>query len=782
MDEIVKEFLVESTESLDRLDRDLLALENDSTSAATIASIFRTMHTLKGTSGFLAFKKLESLAHVAENLLVQVRDGALAVNQEITSALLATNDAVRTMLGSIERAGNDGDNDYRDLIGRLAGLQIEDSAATASPAASRPRVEAKPATPAVEAPQAILPQETSTPSVRTAATAAANPEPAPDKESRAPAGEAIAQERTESAIADGETATRSVGKVAETSIRVDVELLERLMTLVGELVLARNQVLQFSASKDDSAFQQTTQRLNLVTTELQENVMKTRMQPIGNVWSKFPRVVRDLAIACQKKVRIEMEGKETELDRSLLEAIKDPLTHIVRNSIDHGIESPADRKAAGKDEEGCLRLRASHEGGQVNLEISDDGRGIDLERVKAKAVQQGLVTAEQAAKMGDREATNLIFRPGFSTAAQVTNISGRGVGMDVVKSNIEKIGGTVDIQSKLGEGTLLRIKIPLTLAIIPALTVLCDGDRYAIPQVSLVELVRLEGDDAQKGIENLHGSLVHRLRGNLLPLVFLSDELGNRARRDPRDVIASIGEQVNIVVLHADGRHFGLVVDEIQDTEEIVVKPLGKHIKGINRFAGTTIMGDGRVALILDVRGIAHCASLIGQDAQERDKAAAKSAARGDEETRSLLLLQSGASARLAIPLSQVSRLEEFKREDVERIGGVMVVQYRGDIMPLVEVASLLPSHTADAVDAANRPSVIQVVVHTRNGRSVGLAVERILDILQEEVQVHREATREGIKETIVVQGKVTEVIDVDWVVSSTAHVFRGMVTNGQGS
>ncbi len=761
MDDILREFLVESNESLDRLDRDLLSLEERPDDPSTISSIFRTIHTIKGTSGFLAFKKLEGLAHVAESLLSLLRDRALSINAEITSALLSTNDAVRSMLGSIEKSGTDGEECYRELIDRLALLQGSGQKSVSKPEVTAAATPAPPAQAPVETPVTppVVAAASSTPSgkadvacVDSAHPPAANPHP-----------ELPAENHPESGNAS------QGGKLAETSIRVDVELLERLMNLVGELVLARNQILQFANQFDDAGLGQTSQRLNLVTTELQEGVMKTRMQPIGNVWSKFPRVVRDLALACKKKVRIEMEGKETELDRSLLEAIKDPLTHIVRNSIDHGIELPAVRAAAGKNEEGVLRLRAYHEGGQVNIEISDDGNGIDLDRVKAKAVQQNLITAEQAAKMSDRETIALIFRPGFSTAAAVTNISGRGVGMDVVKSNIEKIGGNVEIQSRLGEGTTLRIKIPLTLAIIPALTVMCGGDRFAIPQVSLLELVRLECDDAKKGIENLHGSLVHRLRGRLLPLVFLSDELGLTAGRSPREVIESIGEFVNIVVLQAEGRPFGLVVDRIQDTEEIVVKPLGKHLKSLPAFAGTTIMGDGSVALILDVRGIATSARIIGEDVEAIENREAKTAQHNDAERRTLLLFQIGVSGRMAVPLADVSRLEEFKAADIEQAGALQVIQYRGDIMPLVEVASIVPSHSAEynANGDDSAKEIVQAIVHTSNGRTVGLVVSRILDIVDEEVASRREATRDGVKETVVVQGKVTEVLDIRYVLDS---------------
>ena len=551
--------------------------------------------------------------------------------------------------------------------------------------------------------------------------------------------------------------------VSDSTIRVDVGLLDKLMNLVGELVLARNQVLQFTNQRTDSAFLATSQRLNLITTELQSSVMKTRMQPIGNVWSKLPRVVRDLANACGKQARIEMEGKETELDKTIIEAIKDPLTHIVRNSVDHGIENPEVRAARGKPEEGCLKMRAYHEGGQVNIEITDDGGGIDLGRVKEKALQRGLITAERAARMSEQETLHLIFLPGFSTAEKITNVSGRGVGMDVVKTNIEKIGGTVDLQSNPGEGTTLKIKIPLTLAIIPALIVTSGGDRFAIPQVSLLELVRLEGEQARRQIEFVRDVPVYRLRGQLLPLAYLNREL----KIEPPQA-GGESAPVNIVVLHTDGHPFGLVVDEINDTEEIVVKPLGKQLKGVASFAGATIMGDGRVALILDVMGIAQGAGLAGE-VHDRTLAESNAAVRKAADPRqTLLLFETGQGSRMAIPLSMVARLEEFPRSAIEHSGAQEVVRYRGQILPLIRVAAHVPSVTAAA--AENDP--MQVVVYSEQGRSVGLVVGHICDIVHETITVKRHAHGRGIFGSVVIQETVTDLLDVQSVIRAADPTF----------
>ncbi len=555
--------------------------------------------------------------------------------------------------------------------------------------------------------------------------------------------------------------------LAGNAVRVDVVQLDKLMNLVGELVLTRNQVLQFISSSKDAGLLRTAQRLNLITTELQEGVMKTRMQQIGNLWNKFPRIVRDVANTCGKKVRLEMEGKETELDRTVLEAIKDPLTHIIRNSVDHGVENPERRRAAGKPDEGLLSMRSFHEGGQVIIEIVDDGAGIDPERLKRKAVEKGLITADAAARMGEREAINLIFAAGFSTAEKVTNVSGRGVGMDVVRTNVEKIGGTVDVTSRVGVGTTLKIKIPLTLAIIPALIITTGGNRFCIPQGSLLELVR--ADAGNTGIELVHGAPVFRLRGNLLPLVYLDQELRLRRPGEARPA------EANIVVLRGGERQFGLVVDQVNDTEEIVVKPLGKQLKGINVFAGATIMGDGEVALILDVMGLTQRAHLAHQSAKAVAAPGAAEEARGEAGRRqTLLLFRLHGERRMAIPLSAVARLEEFGRADVETAGGQAVVQYRGEIMPLIDVARVLGDRRKRPRAGPAQPppaeaDAIQVVVYAPGQRNLGLRVERILDTVEEVVDVQTAAARPGVIGTAIIKDRVTELLDLEALVRLAA-------------
>jgi two-component system, chemotaxis family, sensor kinase CheA len=785
-DDIVKEFLAESHENLDCLDRDLVELEKHPSDREILASIFRTIHTIKGTCGFLGFSKLEAVTHVGENLLARLRDGQLKLNPARTTALLALVDAVREMLASISTTGNEGKRDDQKLLATLTELLAPDQQSSISPDES----------PANQAPLAA----TGTPScspvqeVNDLGTAvsvlpteeegleAAHPQHVEDAVgSRAGSTEP----RSEKQLVPEEAPSqqeRSKLDVSQNTIRVSVNLLDQLMNLVGELVLARNQILQFTRNNEETNLVTTGQRLNLIATELQESVMKTRMQPIGSIWSRFPRTVRDIAVASGKQVRIEMEGQGTELDRTLIEAIKDPMTHLVRNAVDHGIERSEIRASAGKDQQGILRLRAYHEGGQVNIEISDDGAGLDLKKIVEKAVKKGLITGAQSLQLSDRDTANLIFLPGLSTAEKVTNVSGRGVGMDVVKTNIERIGGTVDVQSVPGAGTTVRVKIPLTLAIVPALIVTAAGQRFAIPQASLLELVGLESDEASDRIEAVQGAPVYRLRGHLLPLVELKAALAIEDKKledrkikpisahDPSasGEIHSAPNSVNIVVLQADSSKFGLLVDEISDTEEIVVKPLSKHLKNLNVFAGATIMGDGKVALILDVLCLAQHAHIIGEvdegAAVETDARTAPGLMQ-DKKRRPVLLFQLSDGATMAIDLGSVARLEEFSRESIEIAGALETVQYRGEIMPLIRLARDLDSGQSVASKTGARLQVI--VVYAGSGRSVGLVVEKILDIVDEAFTLDEQTARPGVTGSAVIQQRITDVVDVSGVLAS---------------
>src|SRR5271155_5637027 len=796
--DIVQDFLVESYENLDRLDRDLVGLEKNPQDREALAGVFRTIHTIKGTCGFLGFNKLEKVAHVGENLLTRLRDGQLTLNPEITTALLGMVDAVRQMLKEIGSTGQDGDADYPELRETLTRLQAPAAASVARapvPTAASdlkplPRVEAAAPTPTKENPPA--PSEP-------AAPAATEPPKKKDDTPRKPSrgkiggllvergvvqaadiaraleeqehgdrrrlGEilvALGLAKMEDVLAAQQTLDAKPRDAAPETIRVGVNLLDKLMTLVGELVLARNQLMQLTNNLENTGLQAVSERMNLIATELQEQVMKTRMQPIGIIWGQFPRTVRDVALGCGKEVAIEMEGKETELDKTIIEAIKDPLTHLVRNSVDHGIELPEDRVKAGKDRSGRLTLRAFHEGGQVNIEISDDGAGLNAERIRKKAVERGLISAEQAARLPEREIFNLIFLPGFSTAEKITNVSGRGVGMDVVKTNVEKIGGTVEVQSTLGQGTTVRVKIPLTLAIIPALVVTCGGDRYAIPQVSLLELVRLKPDQVSTGIELVHGAPVYRLRGRLLPLLYLSSQL--KLAADTSGTAKGDGA-VNIVVVHAEDRRFGLVVDQINDTEEIVVKPLRKQLKTVKTFAGSSIMGDGKVALILDVLGLAQRASLVTEtrDRAMTQKVAEASATEGEKQT--FLLFAGPGDSRMAIPLSTLARLEVFPVAQVEMSGTQWVTQYRGQILPLIRLSVVMEERRNNLriLQAAPMPDAapIQVLVVHHESRSFGLVVERILDIVEDRADVRSAASRSAVLYTVVIADRVTELLDI---------------------
>jgi len=726
--DVIREFLVESHENLSRLDRELVELEKHPKDAELLASIFRTIHTIKGTCGFLGFSTLERISHQAESLLSQLRDGRRELTPSLVSLVLDTVDATRKVLTSIEASGEEGPERFEELTERLQAA-AQSTAGTGSQAGRD------------EAPVPV----------------------AEHADDGAPA------ELPEGKKREDDAARSSA--VADANIRVGVGLLDKLMDLVGELVLTRNQILQFNTEREDAALNVTSQRLNLITTELQEGVMKTRMQPIGMVWNKLPRVVRDMAVALGKQIRLEMDGAETELDRTIIEAIKDPLVHLVRNSCDHGIEPPDVRVGLGKPPQARLTLRAYHEGGQVNIEIGDDGAGVDVARVKQKAIEKGLLRPEQSEKLSDREALNLIFQPGFSTAKTVTKVSGRGVGLDVVKSNIEKIGGIVDVFSRPGEGTTVKLKIPLTLAIIPGLVITSGGERFVIPQVSLLELIRLEGDSGEKHIECVHGTPVYRRRGSLLPIAYLNQVLGLES--------AQRAEVVSMVVLQAEDRQFGLVVDGINDTQEIVVKPLGKQLKGLTVYAGATIMGDGRVALILDVLGIGQCSGVLAESCEQARAATEQKTQSGIEQQR-LLLFRAGSFERLAVPLSLVARLEEFPQSSIEHAGGCQVVQYRNRILPLIPLRDVLESGAHDQGEAADP---VQVIVFNDGDRSVGVVVDQILDVAEETVTVRQKTARKGLLGSAVVGKHVADFLDLNQVIRTAADDWfqrAGGSANGQ--
>lgn len=747
MIEVVKEFLQESYENIDRIDSELMELEEQPDNPELLSSIFRSIHTIKGTCGFFGFVRLEKVAHVGENLLVKLRDGEYRMSSDIANGLLGMVDAIRAMLDEISDKGNDGQNSYDDLIKILSELNE-----TGQLSSTQDLTDESTASAVEETTESIAVGK-----VESATVSNSDADLTTVAEIEAPAVEA----KTQAAVKEPTSAV-------DASIRVDIPVLDSLMNLVGELVLARNQIVEYVGAHENTHVVAAAQRLNLITSELQEGVMQTRMQPISSVWTKLPRVVRDLSKACGKKIRVEMEGKSTELDKSLIEAMKDPLTHLVRNTVDHGIEMPEERLAAGKPEEGTLLLRAFHEGGQVHIELSDDGGGINPTKVREKALLKGLITEQQAASMSDQDICKMIFLPGFSTAENVTNISGRGVGMDVVKTNIERISGAIDLQTEPGKGTSFKIKVPLTLAIVPALIVSSASQRFAIPQVNLIELIRIEEEDESNSIENIHGCPVYRLRGRLLPLVYLDRELNLQSKHEGA---------LNIVVLQAEKCRFGLVVDSINDTQEIVVKPLAEALKSIPVFAGATIMGDGRVALILDTLGVGQRAKVLSErsekllnDIQDEDSSILS-------ETQSLLLARSEGNARLAIPLRQVARLEQIETSKIEHAGTIDVVQYRGQILPLVKLEDVLQERRAvpresEDIESNADDFFIQVVVFGEEGRQVGLVVKEIIDVVDEVIQLQGKATRTGILGTASIQGYVTELFDAPSFIQNAEHLM----------
>ncbi|SDT75807.1 chemotaxis protein CheA [Actinoplanes derwentensis] len=759
--EIVGEFLLESHENLDQIDRDLVSLEQEPDSRDLISRIFRAIHTIKGTSGFLAFSRLEKLAHAGESLLSRLRDGVQPVTPETITVLLLCIDGVRSILSSIEENGSEAEVDIETMIVKIQAQMNapSDGAPTAAPVAAAPAAEGEGEVPV---------------SVEQEGGAAIRPAPEPVEDQRQPIGQMLVeagavhttdvtsalQQQIEGderklgtiLLEEGKTQPAAVNEalqsqqapkrsIADSAIRVDVDLLDTLLNMVGELVLARNQLVRGVMEVGDSGLVRSAQRLGMITSELQAGIMKTRMQPIEHIWSKLPRVVRDLSNSLGKQVQLVMQGKDTELDRSLLEAVKDPLTHLVRNAVDHGIEDPERRTAAGKGTEGTLTLRAYHEGGHVAVEVADDGAGLDVDRIAQKAVEKGLLRADQVPNMDRRDIMAMVFQPGFSTAAKVTNVSGRGVGMDVVKTNIENIGGAVSVDSTPGEGTVWRLTIPLTLAIIQALTVDCGEHRYVVPQVAVLELVFIDGNTTK--IEYASGAPVYRLRGKLLPLVRLDRALGLEVGGD---------HGVYIMVLQADGRRFGMVVDRVLNTEEVVVKALNTRFKDIGLYAGATILGDGKVGLILDVSSLAR-RSHLAVDSERESVVDKRGNTSGNTER---LLVTAVGERRVAIPLDTVTRLEEFPRDRIEHAGSREVVQYRGQILPLVRLSHLLGAYGEEP-----EGDTVSVVVYSEGGRSVALVVDRIVDIAENSTTARRDAEEDGLVGTAVIQQRVTELLDV---------------------
>jgi two-component system, chemotaxis family, sensor kinase CheA len=709
MDELLQDFLTETSESLDLVDAELVRFEQEPNNTEILAKIFRLVHTIKGTCGFLALSRLETLTHAAETLMGKFRDG-MPVTSEAVTLILSTLDRVKSILDGLESDEKEPDGNDGDLIEQLGRMARGESAPLAPPVLEEPVAEAE--------------QEV---------------EPEPVKERRA--GEDRRNEEGRRSGDDRPVSEGSGEKLASHSIRVSVDTLDHLMTTVSELVLTRNQLLEIVRRYEDSDFKVPLQRLSNVTAELQEGVMKTRMQPIGNAWQKLPRIVRDLAAELGKDIELEMHGAETELDRQVLELVKDPLTHLVRNCADHGLEAPAERIAVGKSKAGTIRLTACHQGGHIIIEIADDGRGLNVARIKAKAVDSGFASEAEIAAKTEGEICNLIFAPGFSTAAQVTSISGRGVGMDVVKSNIEQIGGTVDLKSVPGRGTTFIIKIPLTLAIVSALIVEAGGERFAIPQLSVLELVR--AGCGEHRIERIKDTPVLRLRNALLPLLYLKDvlKLGKAESERGFVVVTQVGNLI-----------FGIVVDAVAHTEEIVIKPMSSRLRHIGVFSGTTILGDGAVIMILDPNGVAQALGRAAQMTQAEATEQKQSEDVPSENTVSLLVFRAGSQQAKAVPLSLVTRLEEIDCRRIEVSDGRHLVQYRDQLMPLLRI---------DTETALKQDGTQPILVFSDQGRSMGLVVDEIVDIVEDKLDIEVASNRPGVLGYAVVKGATTEIVDV---------------------
>ncbi|WP_338830203.1 hybrid sensor histidine kinase/response regulator [Bradyrhizobium sp. 27S5] len=766
MDDLLREFLTESSESLDTVDNQLVQFEQDPNNAKILDNIFRLVHTIKGTCGFLGLPRLEALAHAGETLMGKFRDG-MPVKAEAVTLILSSIDRIKEILAGLEATEAEPEGNDRDLIDQLEAMVERGMAATAAgenvaddamPVVEAPSVQADMTQAMTEGTlvvqtleRPLRPGEVSLDELerafRETATEVAAPAPVVKLVATAPAApaaEAAEPAKKPARKAAGEDVQEG-DKIANQSIRVNVDTLEHLMTMVSELVLTRNQLLEISRRNEDTEFKVPLQRLSNVTAELQEGVMKTRMQPIGNAWQKLPRIVRDLSGELGKQIELEMHGADTELDRQVLDLIKDPLTHMVRNSADHGLETTAERVAAGKPEQGTIRLSAYHEGGHIIICIADNGRGLNTERIKAKALQNGLVTEAELEKMTEAQIHKFIFAPGFSTAAQVTSVSGRGVGMDVVRTNIDQIGGTIDIKSVAGEGASVTIKIPLTLAIVSALIVEAGGDRFAIPQLSVVELVRARANSEHR-IERIKDTAVLRLRNKLLPLIHLKKLL-----KIDDGATTTDAENGFIVVTQVGSQTFGIVVDGVFHTEEIVVKPMSTKLRHIDMFSGNTILGDGAVIMIIDPNGIAKALGASGSSAHDMAEDSANAHASSGEQLTSLLVFRAGSSQPKAVPLGLVTRLEEIATDKIELSNGRYMVQYREQLMPLVQMAGV------EVQTQGSQP----ILVFADDGRSMGLVVDEIIDIVEERLNIEVAGSQDGILGSAVIKGQATEVIDV---------------------
>lgn len=725
-EDILKDFLSEAKDGIAKMEEEFIELERDRSNTEILKSLFRTMHSLKGASGFFGFKSLEAIAHFSEDILSKLRDGLIEPKEEIIDILLRALDEIKYIVAYLEEHKTEPVEDrILEFLVELSNFSEKikrEEGFTKKEGEREEKVEIKEEGEIISDKVEEKLEKEKTKVEEMALT--------PKEEIK----EEVQKE-------DKGVPLASQVQLTETHIKVDVKLLDTLMNLAGELVLARNRVVQLANRINEPELLRSVQTLSMVTTELQETIMKTRMQPIAVVFNKFPRIVRDLARNLNKKVNLHIEGAETELDRSIIEAIKDPLTHLVRNSLDHGIEDAETRVAANKPPEGNLFLRAYHEGGQVIIEIEDDGRGIDLEKIKKKAIEKGFVSEEEAKRLTEKEILSFIFKSGFSTAERVTQVSGRGVGMDVVKTNIEKLGGSIEINTFLGKGTTVRVKIPLTLAIIPALIVTCHGERYAIPQVSLRELVSI---NIEKDILKIGDTEFYRLRGEIIPVLRLSKILNYRD---------GSSQEKNLVILTTGDKFIGLLVDSIYDSEEIVVKPLGKWFKGIPLYSGATIMGDGKLALILDVVGLSQ---LVGLKTEEIERALEEKAVKSAlEETQFILIFNIGEDY-LALPLALISRLDKIKASDIQIVGGKEVILYKNQVIPIIRLENYLPLQGMPVQEEYN------LLFFTERDKTCAILCSKIEDTIETTLEVKADLyVQPGILGYRVINNKTVLFLDI---------------------
>jgi two-component system chemotaxis sensor kinase CheA len=732
MDEILRDFLTETSETIESVDRELVRFEREPNNETVLAHIFRLVHTIKGTCGFLGLPRLEALAHAAESMIGHFREGA-PVTADAVTLTLATIDRIKAIIKGLEETAAEPDGDDLELIFKLEG-QVGNSAADtfALPDDGLPVID-PPARQGDQLEAAALDLIASlAPALPAQLQAIVSPPPAAPKE------DLPADATTKPAPASRPGSVQSV--------RVGLDILESLMTMVSELVLTRNQLIEIARRNENNDFKVPLQRLSSVTAELQERVMKTRMQPISTAWQKLPRLTRDLCAELGKDIELVLTGAETELDRQVLELVKDPFTHLIRNAADHGIELPHERIAAGKPPRGVIKVSAVHESGTITIEVADDGRGIDTRRVGAKAIERGLATPAEIERMSPGRVARFVFEPGFTTVSKVTHVSGRGVGMDVVRSNIELIGGSVDVRWVPGQGTVFSMKIPLTLAIVSALIIETAGQRYAVPQASVVELVQARGSGEQR-FERISGTWLLRLRDMLVPVVRLTHLLGldNPAESAP-------GDDGFVVVMRVGKRTFGVAVDAVFHTEEIVVKPMSGLLRNLTLFSGNTILGDGAVILILDPNGMLARIGEAPQPIRATPEETSPVRRRLHEERSSFLVFKAGDGDLKAVPLAAVTRLEEFDVTAIETVGGRNVAQYRGDLIPIVQAAPGM---------AIRSGGVQPVLVFSEQNRTAGLAVDEIVDIVEDHVEIRATGQGPGVIGSAVIRGRATEIIDL---------------------